>query len=89
MKYLKAEEVVKDGWTLPDPPEGFDTAVAFYHLDGDVVLDWLREPQCDFASEYPDKKRQIEWPFKDGVPHKIDGIPNVELWESIGIMPLW
>lgn len=43
--------MIKDGWNLPEAPEGFDTPVAFYYPDGDVALDWTREPQRDFASE--------------------------------------
>lgn len=81
--------MIKKGWSLPKPPIGFDQAVAFYYPDGEVVLDWTREPDRDFASEHDDLEVNIDWPFQDGVEHVKDGRPDVDLWRSAGILPLW
>lgn len=74
---------VKRGWKLPSAPTGFDTPVAFYHSDGDIILDWTRK-QRDFSSEFPhlDGQGIIEWPFKLGI------VPSREDWDKIGIMQL-
>lgn len=73
------------GWALPKPPVGFTRPVAFYYPDGDVVLDWTREPSRDFASEHEflDGQGVIDWPFAP------KATPSVEDWEDLGITPLW
>ena len=81
--------ICKAGWSLPNPPKGFTTPVACYYDDGSVVLDWTREPERDFASEHDGKEVAIDWPFIDGVDHIVDGIPDKQLWKSVGILPLW
>lgn len=80
--------LIKENWSLPDPPDGFTTPVAFYFSDNSIDLDWTREPERDFAREH-DIPINIEWPFIDGVKHIKDGKPYKELWQSVGIQPLW
>ncbi len=80
--------MIKNGWTLPAPPNGFVKAVAFYYPDGEVVLDWTREPQRDFATEH-DVDPGIEWPFEEGTVHTKEGKPDTDLWKSVKITPLW
>lgn len=76
--------MVKNNWKLPEPPKGFDTPVAITYDDGETILDWTREPERDFASEYQELEGSgaIEWPFDDGVH------PDDKLWVSIGFLPL-
>lgn len=79
--------MIKEGWRLPEPPDGFDKPIAVYHQGGDVELDWTREPERDFASSYDPVN--IKWPFLEGVEHIKDGKPDVELWKTVGILPIW
>ena len=81
---------IKPGWSLPAPPDGFDIAVAFYYADGQVELDWTREPERDFSSENDDTHVIIEWPFIEGTDHiTSDNKPNGGLWQAVGITPIW
>lgn len=79
--------MVKKNWKLPEPPAGFAIPVAFYNSDN-VNLDWTRDPENDFASEY-DLPIDIPWPFVEGTQHVKHSVPDKELWASVGILPIW
>lgn len=61
---MPIESHLREDWTPPAVPPGFDQLCAFENDDGSVDLDFVNHERRDFASETGDV--DVQWPWVDG-----------------------